>query len=101
MNPKHGYTVIQEIKEWTSDEVVLAAGTMYSALENLTKKGWIVSVENDNKRRKVYVITEQGESVIAKDYKRMLRNVGLYHKRSIKNGGKDDAEAKDMDNIRK
>lgn len=90
VNPKHGYNVIQEIKEWTSGEVVLAAGTMYSALENLLKKGWIVAIESNDKRRKIYKLTEQGVEVISKDYNRMLRNVELYQNIIDKKGGKHD-----------
>lgn len=90
VNPKHGYNVIQEIKEWTSGEVVLAAGTIYSALENLLKKGWIVAIESNDKRRKIYKLTEQGAEVISKDYNRMLRNVELYQNIIDKKGGKHD-----------
>ncbi|MGX7173523.1 PadR family transcriptional regulator [Enterococcus ratti] len=86
--PKHGYNVIQEIKEWTSGEVILAAGTMYSALENLLKKGWIVAIESDDKRRKIYELTEQGVEVVSKDYNRMLRNVELYQNVVSKKGGR-------------
>ena len=79
--------MIQEIKEWTSGEVILAAGTMYSALENLLKKGWIVAIESKDKRRKIYELTEQGVAVMTKDYNRMLRNVELYQNIIEEKGG--------------
>ncbi len=46
----------------------IAAGTLYGAVENLLKQGLIESVKSEDKRRKVYVITERGKEVLHLDF---------------------------------
>ena len=49
----------------------MAAGTLYGAIENLLKWKFIKPVESKDKRRKVYVITDEGKKVLQLDYERM------------------------------
>jgi len=39
--PRHGYAVIQDIRERTQDEIRLTASTLYDALARLHDQGWI------------------------------------------------------------
>lgn len=80
VNPKHGYGIIKEISDWTEGRVNIAAGTMYTALENLKKKEWIECEERIVGRRKVYRITEKGRELLINDAKRMKNNLELYQK---------------------
>jgi len=70
--PIHGYVLMQKVEELSDGQVRLAAGTLYGAIENLLKKGFITSIPSDDVRRKVYVISQTGEQILRADYKRMI-----------------------------
>jgi len=69
--PIHGYVLMQKVEELSGGQVRLAAGTLYGAIENLLKKGFITSVPSDDARRKVYAISQVGEQILRADYQRM------------------------------
>ena len=70
--PLHGYGVMQQVNGLTRGRVPLGAGTLYGALTNLTEKGWIRPLGNGaEERRKEYVITEAGRSVVAAELERL------------------------------
>ncbi len=62
--PGHGYSIMQKVEELSSGKVRVAAGTMYGALENLTKQNLIYSIPSPDPRRKVYQITLEGKEVL-------------------------------------
>lgn len=74
LEPGHGYAVMQKVEELSEGKVKIAAGTMYGALENLLKQKLICAVPTDDKRRKVYRITEEGREVLKLEAER-LRHV--------------------------
>ena len=69
--PAHGYLIMQKVEELSKGEVRMAAGTLYGAIENLFKLDFIQPVKSKDKRRKVYIITEEGKQVLHLDYERM------------------------------
>lgn len=60
----HGYSVMQKVEEMSEGKVRIAAGTMYGALDNLTKQKLIQSVKSEDARRKVYKLTDTGHEVL-------------------------------------
>ena len=59
--PMHGYGIIQNAEQLSHGRVRLAAGTLYGAINTLLEKGWIRALpEEQDSRRKEYVITEKG-----------------------------------------
>lgn len=72
-HPNHGYGIIQEVEEMTAGRVVLGAGTLYGAIQSLEKKGWIriYSEDTESRKKKEYLITEQGKSVFKEEKKRL------------------------------
>ena len=77
--PTHGYVLMQKVEELSDGQVRLAAGTLYGAIENLLKKGFITSIPSADIRRKVYVISQTGENILRADSERiahMLRVTG-------------------------
>ena len=75
--PLHGYAVMQKIEEMSHGSVVLAAGTLYGAIENLNKHGWIEPVGKSG-RRKIYRITAEGRDVLKVEQERLLHILSLY-----------------------
>jgi DNA-binding PadR family transcriptional regulator len=69
--PAHGYVIMQKVEELSSGSVRIAAGTMYGAIENLIKQKLIQSVPSEDKRRKVYQITDEGEKVLQLETQRL------------------------------
>ncbi|MBM6617144.1 PadR family transcriptional regulator [Bacillus suaedaesalsae] len=76
--PLHGYAIMQKVEEMSEGKVILAAGTLYGAIDNLSKHNWISPVEGETGRRKVYVITQQGEDVLAFEKSRLAHILSLY-----------------------
>lgn len=75
--PLHGYAVMQKIEKMSNGTVILAAGTLYGALENLHKHGWIEPVKEAG-RRKVYRITAEGRTILKREQNRLLHILSLY-----------------------
>jgi len=75
--PTHGYVLMQKVEELSDGQVRLAAGTLYGAIENLLKKGFIVSMPSDDVRRKVYAISQAGEQILHADYQRMVHMLSV------------------------
>ncbi|MBQ6850787.1 MAG: helix-turn-helix transcriptional regulator [Oscillospiraceae bacterium] len=70
ITPLHGYGIIQKVKEMSDGRLVLAAGTLYGAINNLLAKGWIATAGEDE-RKKEYIITESGRTVLEKELGRL------------------------------
>jgi DNA-binding PadR family transcriptional regulator len=75
--PLHGYAAMQKIEELSNGTVILAAGTLYGALENLNKHGWIESA-GESGRKKIYKTTEEGNTVLESERDRLLHILSLY-----------------------
>jgi DNA-binding PadR family transcriptional regulator len=75
--PLHGYAVMQKIEKISNGTVILAAGTLYGAIENLNKHGWIEAVGNSG-RKKIYKITSEGSAVLILEQERLLHILSLY-----------------------
>lgn len=71
-SPLHGYGIMQNVKELSHERVNLGAGTLYGAINTLLEKQWIKPIEGDNdSRKKEYVITELGKSVVGGEILRL------------------------------
>lgn len=70
--PLHGYGIIQNVETLSNGRVKLAPGTLYGALNTLLDKKWIEALEeNPESRKKEYVITEKGRSVLREELDRL------------------------------
>ncbi|MCI5839615.1 MAG: helix-turn-helix transcriptional regulator [Peptoniphilaceae bacterium] len=70
--PNHGYGAMQDVEKLTNGRVVFGPGTLYGAINNLEKKGWIELDFNDKKnRKKIYKITEVGKQILHLELERM------------------------------
>ena len=65
----HGYKIIKDIKERTSNVFKPAASTVYPVLNDLEKKNFIKFIEErkeDGRTRKIYEITKAGKDALKK-----------------------------------
>ncbi|RKP47905.1 PadR family transcriptional regulator [Cohnella endophytica] len=79
--PLHGYAIMQTVEHMSGGAVILAAGTLYGAVDNLSKHGWIEPVPGESGRRKVYRITDEGKGILAIEQRRLQHLLSLYETR--------------------
>lgn len=71
-SPLHGYGIMQNVKDLSSERVNLGAGTLYGAINTLLEKNWIKLLEGEeNSRKKEYEITELGKSIVNIEIERL------------------------------
>lgn len=63
---RHGYAVIEELRQRTGDALDLPEGTVYPALHRLQKAGLLQSSwdETSGRRRRVYSLTPGGRKAV-------------------------------------
>jgi DNA-binding PadR family transcriptional regulator len=67
---RHGYGVMQHVKELTGGRIVLGAGTIYQSLGKLETDG-LISPTREIERKKLYLITTIGEQILIEEAKRI------------------------------
>jgi DNA-binding PadR family transcriptional regulator len=71
---QHGYGIISDVAEISGGRVKLLAGTLYTALERLRADG-LIAVDReevvDNRLRRYYRLTEDGEKRLAAEAARL------------------------------
>lgn len=70
MNPNHGYQLMNEIAEVSKGRVRMGPGTLYGVLARMQKEG-LISLSEDDGRRKTYRITTDGEQALRGEYNRL------------------------------
>ncbi len=86
-SPRHGYAIIKEAESLSDGRVRFSTGTLYGALKRLLDENWIKRVEDplpvENEReRKVYILTEQGRRVLTTEIQRMGKLVAIASKQT-------------------
>ena len=70
--PLHGYGIIKKVEVMSNGNIVLAAGTLYGAIDNLKKSKLIEQIKTEDiSKRKVYKLTEDGLDILMKEYDRL------------------------------
>ena len=66
-SPRHGYAVIEALRERTEGEIDLPEGTIYPALHRLERAGLLTSVwtQVGGRRRRTYSLTDRGRTAAA------------------------------------
>ena len=73
-----------DILDFTNGRVNIGSGTLYDLLEQFLKEGAIEETKAEGRRRS-YIITEKGQQMLDKEYRRLLGQVADYD-RIIKKG---------------
>ena len=63
---RHGYAIMQQVKELTKGRIILGAGTVYSSLGKLDSDGLIEGIREEE-RRKIYFITLLGNQILQEE----------------------------------
>lgn len=87
--PLHGYAIAKEVQALSENRVILSVSTLYTTLKRLLEDGWIERVGKDpnpddgGRPRKVYALTERGESILGLEKKRLRTLLALVQKRTV------------------
>src|SRR6476469_7794438 len=71
--PQHGYAIGQTIRTQSSEVLQVEAGSLYPALQRLSKKGWVTAkwAQTDaNQRAKFYRLTAEGKKQLLREQSR-------------------------------
>lgn len=73
LKPNHGYGIIQKVEYLTNGRVILGPGTLYGAINTLLEKKWIIlySEEKDSRKKKEYLISEEGRKILFDEIDRL------------------------------
>ena len=73
LKPNHGYGIIQKVEDLTNGRVILGPGTLYGAINTLLEKKWIIlySEEKDSRKKKEYLISEEGRKILFDEIDRL------------------------------
>ena len=72
--PNHGYGIMQETENFSKGRVKIGSGTMYGAIGNMMKKGWIYEMQSMNPedyRKRLYQITSLGKEILDQERARL------------------------------
>ncbi len=84
-SPKHGYAIIKEVSALSDERVLLATGTLYTALRRMLKIGLIArfgmdNLKGDNRERKYYHLTRLGRKILLAETERLRQLLDLASK---------------------
>lgn len=68
---RHGYGIMQHVKELTKNRIILGAGTIYQSLSKLEGDG-LISATNEIDRKKLYIITDVGKLILKEEADRII-----------------------------
>jgi DNA-binding PadR family transcriptional regulator len=67
--PLHGYALMQKVDEMSQGTVRIGPGTLYGAFSQLEKEG-LINMVKEADRRKSYLLTAKGKSVLQEHLRR-------------------------------
>ncbi len=74
-----GIDIMEIVSDMTDGRVTLGPGTLYALLGDFVKQGFIRETAVDGRKRS-YIITDHGQSVLQEEYKRLKAQVTDYEK---------------------
>ena len=71
--PRHGYSIMQDVERMSAGRVKLSTGTLYGALRRLLEDGWIEQFEEDEspRGRRAYRLSRGGRKNLLLEVDRM------------------------------
>jgi len=71
--PRHGYSILKDVKKVSDGRVVLSTGTLYSALRRLLDEGCIERFEEEDgaRGRQAYRLSPLGRGILQMEISRL------------------------------
>lgn len=80
---RHGYEIMKQVKEDSSQKVILGPGTLYGSIKRMLEGSFIKETPGDNPRRKYYTLTEKGRKYLSSELQRYNDAVELAKRKKL------------------
>ncbi len=77
--PKHGYAIVEHLKQRSQDILLIGESALYPALQRILLRGWARAAwgaSENNRRARYYTLTAAGRKQLAAEQMRFDRMVG-------------------------
>jgi DNA-binding PadR family transcriptional regulator len=82
LKPRHGYEIMQQVKEDSMGKINLGPGSLYTAIKQLVSDGLIEeALQSDDSRRRYYRLTKKGWSRLDAEIKYFENTIRLAKQR--------------------
>ncbi|MGH4122396.1 MAG: PadR family transcriptional regulator [Clostridium sp.] len=95
VRPMHGYGIMQAIKEFSKGDMIIGPASLYTIIKKLQSAELIQLLEDDEERRKTYMLTFKGKKILKKDIKRRITMV-RYGEEALKYLEEEDISGKEI-----
>ncbi len=85
--PLHGYAIVKRAQELSDGRVRLTTGTLYAALDRLTREEMVRVAEEavvNGRARRTYELTQRGMSALCAEAERMAAAASVVRDRSVR-----------------
>ena len=72
--PRHGYAIMEKVKEMTDGQLQIGPGTLYTLLSRFEAE-WVIQLHHVEENRKVYCLTDRGRQLLQQEFERLHRLV--------------------------
>lgn len=79
---RHGYDIMQQVKEDSRGAVKMGPGTLYGSLDRMTEAGLVAKGDTQDPRRIYYKLTALGQTTLRAETERLSR-VALVARRQL------------------
>lgn len=84
LKPRHGYEIMQQVREDSSGKIRLVPGALYTSIKLLNEQGLVREVENsEDTRRRYYELTDEGRAILNAELEYYENSVRLARQRNI------------------
>ena len=78
-NECYGMDILDQVPAMTGNRVSVGSGTLYNLLEQFLEEGFIRETKVEGRRRS-YILTEKGQDVLDKEYRRIQAQADDYRR---------------------
>ena len=68
---RHGYDIMQQVKEDSRDQVKMGPGTLYGSLDRMLAAGLVIQSNKQDSRRIYYKLTALGQAALRAESERL------------------------------
>lgn len=83
LKPRHGYEIMQQVKEDSQNKIAIGPGSLYTAIKQLSDEGLIEEVPEAHDRRKYYRLTDMGKKRLSAELDYFNASVQLAKQRNV------------------
>ncbi len=84
LKERHGYEIIKQVEEDSNGKIHLSPGALYTSIKQLLDQHLVTEVvRNDDSRRRYYVLSDKGKSVLSVELNYYRNTIALARERQV------------------